>query len=71
MRLIRTDSSGHIPGFDFALNEGLRFGEMHNLNWEDINLHQSVATAPLSKSVETRHAPRIHLLARRRKSEEA
>jgi integrase len=56
-KAIREDFPEHIPEFDFALNTGLRLGEMYNLNWEDVNLEQRVVTVPLSKNGEARHVP--------------
>jgi site-specific recombinase XerD len=54
---IKKDAPEHMPEFDFALNTGLRLGEMYKLKWEDIKLEQRLVTVPLSKNGEPRHVP--------------
>ncbi len=47
----------HMAEFDFALNTGMRLGEMYALNWENISLKQRIVTVPLSKNGEFRYVP--------------
>jgi len=47
----------HTPELDFALNTGLRLGEMYGLAWENVNLSRRVLTIPRSKNGERRHVP--------------
>jgi integrase len=47
----------HWPLVEFALNTGMRRGEMFNLRWRDIDFHNRVITIPQSKSGEMRYVP--------------
>jgi site-specific recombinase XerD len=56
-KAIKKEFPEHMPEFDFALNTGLRLGEMYNLEWEDVNLEKRVVTVLRSKNGDTRRVP--------------
>lgn len=60
---IRAKCPEHLPVFVFALNTGLRAGEMFNVKWEDIDLDRRQLTVPKSKHGGTRHVS-LNLSAR-------
>jgi integrase len=56
-KVIKEEFSEHMPEFDFALNTGLRSGELYNLSWADISFETRTVTVLRSKNGETRHVP--------------
>lgn len=56
-RLLTKCDSRIRPFVEVAVNTGLRKGELHRLEWRDVNLDKRIITVRDTKNHETRHVP--------------